>query len=67
MYYNINYPGGKKEKLVYPASMRYFYRYEIEHLLARTGFRINKVFSDFSRNKFGTKYPSELIIEAIKQ
>ncbi|MFW9952103.1 MAG: class I SAM-dependent DNA methyltransferase [Candidatus Thorarchaeota archaeon] len=66
MYYNINYPDGKKEKLIYPASMRYFHRYEIEHLLALSGFKINKLYSDFNKNEFGEKYPSELIVEAIK-
>lgn len=67
MYYNINYPNGKKEKLIYPSSIRYFYRYEIEHLLAFTGFKINKLYSDFNKCEFGKKYPSELIVEAIKK
>ena len=67
MYYNINYPDGKKEKLIYPAAMRYFHRYEIEHLLSLTGFKINKLYSDFNKDEFGKKYPSELIVEAIKK
>lgn len=66
MYYNIEYLNGKKEKLIYPAPIRYYYRYEIEHLLSYTGFKINKLYCDFNKNKFGSKYPSELIVEAIK-
>ena len=66
MYYNIKYPDGRKEKLLYPASMRYFHRYEIEHLLSLTGFGINKLYGDFNKKEFGKEYPSELIIEAFK-
>jgi SAM-dependent methyltransferase len=66
MYYNVDYPDGKKEKLIYPAQVRYFYRYEIEHLLSLSGFKINKIYSDFEKNEFGVKYPSELIVEAKK-
>lgn len=67
MYYNINHPDGKREKLIYPCAMRYYHRYEIEHLLSLTGFRINKVYSDFKKNEFGNTYPSELIVEATKK
>lgn len=67
MYYNVDYPDGRKEKLVYPSPVRFFYRYEIEHLLSRAGFTIRKLYSDFDRNEFGRTYPSELIIEAVKK
>ncbi len=67
MYYNVDYPDGKKEKLVYSSKIRYSHRYEIEHLLSLTGFKINKLYSDFNKNEFGSIYPSGLIIEAIKK
>ncbi len=67
MYYDIDYPGGRKERLIYPSPVSYFYRYEIEHLLARTGFRIAGLYRDFHKNEFGDQYPSELIVEAVRQ
>ena len=64
MFYNIQYPDGHDEKLVYPSSLRYFFRYEVEHLLARTGFKTESVYADFDKEPFGTKYPSELVFLA---
>ena len=64
--YNILYPDGRKERLAYPDHMRYFFRFEVEHLLARTGFRTESVYADFDRKPFGSKYPSEMIFLARK-
>jgi len=66
MFYNISHLDGREERLVYPAAMRYFFRYEVEHLLARTGFRTEFVFAGFAKELFGDKYPSELIVFARK-
>jgi len=66
MTYYIHYSDGHDEALIYPSSLHYFYRYEAEHLLARTGFKIESVYSDFDKEPFGTKYPSELIFLARK-
>ena len=66
MSYYIHYPDGHDETLVYPSPLRYFYRYEAEHLLARVGFKIESVYADFNRKPFGSKSPSELIFLARK-
>ena len=66
MFYDIRYTDGNKERIVYPESLRYFFRYEVEHLLARTGFKTESVYADFNRKPFGSKYPSELIFLARK-
>ena len=66
MFYNIRYPDGHEEQMVYPSPMRYFFRYEVEHLLARTGFRTESVYADFDKEPFGSKYPSELVFLARK-
>jgi SAM-dependent methyltransferase len=65
--YNIRYPDGRREQMVYPESLRYFFRFEVEHLLARTGFKTEAVYADFDRTHFGAKYPSELIFLARKE
>ena len=67
MFYNVVYPDGKTACMVYPAPMRYFFRYEVEHLLARTGFKVKAVYADFDKNPFGSKYPSEMIFAAEKK
>ncbi len=62
--YYVTRPDGKQERLVHSFRMRYLYRFEAEHLLARCGFRVDRVYSDYSRAPFGDKYPGELIIIA---
>lgn len=46
--------------------MRYFFRYEIEHLLARVGFTLETVYADYKKSPFGSQYPGELIVVARK-
>ncbi len=55
---------GSVQKHVHAFPMRYLYRYEVEHLLARCGFNIIDVYSDFSRAPYGPGYPREIIVEA---
>lgn len=64
--YYVSYPDGYQERLVNRASMRYLYRYEAEHLLARCGFTVEAVYSDFDKSTFETKYPGEMILLANK-
>jgi hypothetical protein len=44
--------------------MRFLYRYEAEHLLARCGFTLEHVYADFDRRPYGSEYPGELILLA---
>lgn len=66
MTYYVHYPDGHDEVLVYPSSLRYFYRYEVEHLLARAGYTTESVYSSFDKEPFGSRYPSELVFFARK-
>lgn len=66
MIYNIRYPDGREERLIYDDPMRYFFRFEAEHLLARTGFKTESIYADFNKEAFGSKYPSELLFLARK-
>jgi hypothetical protein len=47
--------------------MRYSFRFEVEHLLARCGFSVENVFADYDRSPFGSKYPGELIFVGRKR
>lgn len=66
MLYDIRYPDGHQEQRIYPSPMRYFFRYEVEHLLARTGFRTESIYAGFDKEPFGSTYPSEMVFVARK-
>lgn len=65
--YYITHPDGREERLVHAFPMRYLFRFEAEHLLARSGFEVQQVYADFEKNPYGSKYPGELIFIAQKQ
>lgn len=64
--HQVVYADGKTETIAQKFPMRYFFRYEVEHLLARCGFELQTVYSDYDRAPFGSKYPGELICIAKK-
>jgi hypothetical protein len=66
LFYDIEYPDGRKERLVYTDPLRYYYPFEVEHLLARCGFQTEATYADFKKTPFGSQYPSELIFVARK-
>jgi hypothetical protein len=41
--------------------LRYLFRFEAEHLLARAGFAVEHVYADFEGGEYGSKYPGELL------
>lgn len=54
----------KQESWSFP--MRYYFRYELEHLLALTGFRIDKIYGDFQEGELENgKW--EMVIESVKE
>ena len=64
--YYINHPDGHEERLVHAFSMRYLFRFEVEHLLARCGFEIENIYANYDRSPYGSQYPDELIVVARK-
>jgi SAM-dependent methyltransferase len=64
--YYVTHPDDREERLVHAFPMRYLFRFEAEHLLARAGFRVEAVYADYDRKPFGSQYPGELIIVAVK-
>jgi hypothetical protein len=46
--------------------MRYLFRFEVEHLLARCGFAVEALYGDYDKCPYGSKYPGELIFVATK-
>ncbi len=64
--YYVTHHEGHVERLVHSFPFRYIFRFEAEQLLARCGFSIHAIYSDFDKSPFGSKYPGELIIVARK-
>lgn len=62
--YDVTYPDGATARLVQSFRMRYLFRFEAEHLLARAGFIIEHVYGGFDRSEYGSTYPGELIFVA---
>jgi len=62
--YYVTHPDGRQERLVHAFPMRYLFRYEAEHLLARCGFQVEAIYADYDRRPYGATYPGELIFVA---
>jgi len=62
--YYITHPDGRSERLVQAFPLRYLFRFEAEHLLARAGFEVEHVYGGYDKQPFGTTYPGELILVA---
>jgi SAM-dependent methyltransferase len=58
----ITHPDGREERLVHAFPMRYFYRYEMEHLLSLCGFMIKEFFGDFDRSPFTADSPEMIFV-----
>jgi SAM-dependent methyltransferase len=62
MIYTIEHPGGRKERLVFAWPLRYFFRYEVEHLLARCGFRVTTEYGDFDKTPIRDDSPEMIFV-----
>lgn len=64
--YYVTHADGRTERLVHAFPMRYVFRFEAEHLLARCGFQVEQVYADYDKSLYGSQYPGELILVATK-
>lgn len=64
--YQVTHPDGRVERLIHAFPMRYLFRFEAEHLLARAGFRVIHLYGGYDKRAYGTTYPGELIFVAEK-
>jgi SAM-dependent methyltransferase len=63
--YYVTTPGAGVERRVQAFPMRWFFRFELEHLLARSGFAIEAVYGDFARSPLTSSSP-EIVVDAQK-
>ena len=64
--YYVTHPDGREERLVHRFQMRHLFRYEAEHLLARSGFQVEELYADYDKSPYGSKDPGELVFVARK-
>ena len=60
--YYVTHPDGRVERIVDGFPWRYFYRYEVTHLLARCGFEVVELYGDFDRSPFTDSSPDMIFI-----
>jgi hypothetical protein len=65
--YYVTHPDGHQERLVHAFPMRYLFRFEAEHLLARSGFRVDALYAGYDKSPYGSTYPGDLIFVARKE
>jgi SAM-dependent methyltransferase len=64
MIFRVTHPDGKQERLVMAWTLRYFFRYEVEHLLARCGFRLEQVYGNFDSCPLDDESPEMIFVAA---
>jgi hypothetical protein len=64
--YYVTHPDGRTERLVHDFPLRYLFKFEAEHLLARSGFEVEHVYAGYDKSPYGSVYPGELIFTARK-
>jgi SAM-dependent methyltransferase len=65
MIFNVTHPSGKHERLVMAWTLRYFFRYEVEHLLARCGYRLVALHGSFDGAPLRDDSPEMIFVAAV--
>jgi hypothetical protein len=67
MIFSIRHRDGRQERLVFAWPLRYFFRYEVEHLLARCGFRVTALYGSFDRTPIRDDSPEMIFVAETRQ
>ena len=67
MIFSISHKDGRQERLVFAWPLRYFFRYEVEHLLGRCGYRVAALYGDFDRTAIRDDSPEMIFVGEIHQ
>jgi len=62
--YYVTHADGREERLVHSFRLRYLFRFEVEHLLARAGFKVEHLYAGYDKSAYGSRYPGELLFVA---
>jgi SAM-dependent methyltransferase len=62
MIFYVRDASGKEERLVFAWTLRYFFRYEMQHLMARCGLRVTAEYGDFDRSPLADESPEMIFV-----
>jgi SAM-dependent methyltransferase len=62
MIYYVTHPDGRTERLLQVFSFHYFFRYEVEHLLERCGFRLVELFGNYDGSPLSNDSPEMIFV-----
>jgi len=66
--YYLTHPDGQEERLIQAFPFRHFFRYEVEHLLARCGFGVMQIFGNFDKSPLVDNSPEMIFVaEKVKE
>ena len=65
MIFNVRHTDGRTERLVMAWTLRYFFRYEVEHLLARCGFRLESTYGTFDCAPLNDDSPEMIFVATV--
>ncbi len=65
--YYITHPDGRTERTVQGFPMRYYFRFEMEHLLELGGFEVTDLFGNFDRSAYGPASPEMIFVATRKE
>lgn len=60
--YYVAHVDGRRQRVVQALPLRYFFRYELEHLLARGGFRVLERFGNYDRSPLRDDSPEMIFV-----
>jgi SAM-dependent methyltransferase len=58
----VTHPNGRREQIRWRTALRYYFRFEVEHLLARTGLRLAALYGDLNRSAFADDSPEMIFV-----
>lgn len=64
--YYVTDTAGATTRIVHEFPMRYYFRFELEHLLVRSGFQVESLFGNFDQSPFTDSSP-EMIVIAVRK
>jgi len=65
MIFQVIHPDARRERLVMAWTLRYFFRYEVEHLLARCGFRVEAIYGNFDGSPLRDQSPEMIFVASV--
>jgi len=66
MIFRVQHADGRQERLVMAWTLRYFFRYELEHLLARCGFRLEALYGNFDSSPLEDNSPEMIFVAGVE-